>query len=240
MKIGIIVAMDSEYESIKNILTNYCEVTRSSRKFLTGNYKKNELVICVGGIGKANAACTATLMIHSYGCSLIINSGCAGALTSDIAVGDIAVGFDYRYHDVWCPLTDTTRKGELQGVPYTIPFSKNILDKFDISKWNDHRIAHFFTGDQFIQTEETCDRILSDASGYIHSFPCICDMESMAIAQTCYQHNIDFMSVRVISDVPKLEKSKEDHMKKYENFWKTMSDKSYQFLKSFLDSDIDG
>lgn len=236
MKIGIIVAMDSEYESIKNILHNTYEVIIASRKFLYGKYNNDELYICVGGIGKANAACTATLMIQTFSCSLIINSGCAGGLTSDIAVGDIAVGFDYRYHDVWCPLSADTKKGELQGVPYTIPFSKSILDNFDISKWIDHRIGHFFTGDQFIQTEDACDEILSSVSDLAPTLPCVCDMESMAIAQTCYQSKVDFISIRVISDVPKLSKSKNDHMEKYENFWKSMSDKSYQFLKSFFDS----
>lgn len=231
MRIGIIVAMESEFNSIKSILSDYKEFEYSGRKFLQGHYNDHNLIICVGGIGKANAAATAMLLDSKF-VDLIISTGCAGGITKDLNTGDIVVGTKYSYHDVWCPLSPDTKKGELQGVPYVLS-DTSVFELFDEFSWNDHKIGYFFTGDQFIETEDQCNEITKDVKDNIS---CVCDMESMAIAQICYQCNIKFISFRVISDSPCNHNDVNKHLKQYENFWSTMSDTSYKFLKSFLDS----
>lgn len=242
MKIGIIVAMDSELESIKSILSDYGMFSFCGRTSLFGNYNNHKLYVCKGGIGKANAAATAAIL-KSYDpdIQLIISTGCAGGITSDLKIGDIVVGGDYCYHDVWCPINGDERRGQLQDVPFKLKWRSEIIDLCDATKWiSDYHVAHVYTGDQFIQDQETVNKILSCFPEDDDGLSGICDMESMAIAQICYQNNISFISFRVISDLPCNHSDAEYQLLEYNNFWNSASDALHLFLKSFLDSIREG
>ena len=56
------------------------------------------------------------------------------------------------------------------------------------------------------------------------------DMESAAIAQTCHVYGIDFISFRVISDIP----LKDTNASQYHNFWDTIADHSFATTRRFL------
>ena len=56
------------------------------------------------------------------------------------------------------------------------------------------------------------------------------DMESAAIAQTCYLYNVPFLSFRIISDTPGVE----DHASQYADFWGTMAERSFLTIWTFL------
>lgn len=238
MRIGIIIAMDSEYASIEAILASPEHHRLGNRVFLQGVYSTHELVVCVGGIGKANAAATAALMCVQFGCEMLISTGCAGGISPDLRVGDIVVGADYCYHDVWCPMSEETLEGELQGTPRKLQWRDAVAAHFDSSRWRDgYHLGHFYTGDQFIQTQEAVDKIYAVYPGERNDgLSGICDMESMAVAQICHQFERPFVGFRVVSDTPCAHAAAAEQMAQYTNFWSSMSDVSYKFLKSFLDS----
>jgi adenosylhomocysteine nucleosidase len=83
------------------------------------------------------------------------------------------------------------------------------------------------TGDQFITNREELDKIKSN-------FPAglAVDMESAAIAQACYIYGVPFVSFRIISDTPGVDK----HIEQYENFWGEMANRSFGVTKRFLSS----
>ena len=56
------------------------------------------------------------------------------------------------------------------------------------------------------------------------------DMESAAIAQTCYMYKIPFLSVRQISDTP----GAENHAEQYATFWQNAPRNSVLFLQNLL------
>ena len=56
------------------------------------------------------------------------------------------------------------------------------------------------------------------------------DMESAAIAQTCHIYGVPFVSFRIISDTPGVDK----HIEQYENFWGEMADRSFGVTRRFL------
>ena len=56
------------------------------------------------------------------------------------------------------------------------------------------------------------------------------DMESAAIAQTCYLYGIPFLSFRIVSDTPGVE----DHSSQYADFWGTMAERSFLTTWTFL------
>ena len=83
------------------------------------------------------------------------------------------------------------------------------------------------TGDQFISDKATQAEIKT-------RFPeaLACEMESAAIAHTCLLRHVPFLSVRVVSDTPG---NTDDHQQQWSDFLTFMSDKSFHFVKSFLE-----
>ena len=81
------------------------------------------------------------------------------------------------------------------------------------------------TGDQFITDRNELDKIKGN-------FPAglAVDMESAAIAQTCYIYNVPFVSFRIISDTPGVD----NHIEQYENFWGEMANRSFDVTRRFL------
>jgi adenosylhomocysteine nucleosidase len=58
------------------------------------------------------------------------------------------------------------------------------------------------------------------------------DMESCAIAQTCYINKVPFISFRVISDIP----LRDTNASQYHNFWDTVAEKSFLTTRTFVES----
>jgi adenosylhomocysteine nucleosidase len=238
MRIGIVIAMDSEFAAIEAILSSPVSHKLGNRVFLEGIYGAHQLIVCVGGMGKANAGATVALMLVHFGCELIISTGCAGGISADLRVGDIVVGADYCYHDVWCAIDGDDRMGVMQGTPRKLAWQNEIAALFDSSRWlPGYHQGHFYTGDQFIQTQEAVNKIYAAyPEEHNDGLSGICDMESMALAQICHQFAIPFVGFRVVSDTPCAHADAAEEMAQYKNFWQSMSDVSYRFLKSFIDS----
>jgi adenosylhomocysteine nucleosidase len=58
------------------------------------------------------------------------------------------------------------------------------------------------------------------------------DMESCAIAQTCYINKVPFISFRVVSDMPLYDTD----ASQYHDFWATVAEHSFQVTKTFVES----
>ena len=92
--------------------------------------------------------------------------------------------------------------------------------------WPKIHAGLFVTGDWFVDSKEKMREIIA-------LFPeaVAVDMESAAIAQTCYSFGVDFISFRVISDIP----LKDSKASQYHNFWDTIADNSFNTTKKFLE-----
>ncbi len=66
MKIGIIVAMDKEFEQLKAILSNTETKHFNHKDFVTGQLGDKEIILQQCGIGKVNSAIGAVEMINHY------------------------------------------------------------------------------------------------------------------------------------------------------------------------------
>ena len=58
------------------------------------------------------------------------------------------------------------------------------------------------------------------------------DMESCAIAQTCYINKVKFISFRVVSDIP----LRDTDASQYHDFWNTVAENSFQTTRAFVES----
>lgn len=213
MKIGIIVAMDKELRQLQQLFCN--ENVRVEK--------------C--GIGKVNAALGAQRMINEFHPDVIISSGCAGGNGDDIRIQDVVVSKEVTYHDVYCgkAIDDTTIYGQVQGLPARYQADPYLLRKSSELSVEGVEIHQglIVTGDWFVDTKEKMRSI-------IDLFPeaKAVDMESCAIAQTCYINKVPFISFRVISDKPLYDTD----ASQYHNFWDTIAEKSFLTTKTFIES----
>ena len=213
MKIGIIVAMDKELCQLQQLFCN--ENVRVEK--------------C--GIGKVNAALGAQRMINEFHPDVIISSGCAGGNGDDINIQDVIVSREVTYHDVYCgrAIDDTTVYGQVQGLPARYAADPHLLEKAKALNIEGIKIHDglIVTGDWFVDSKEKMRSI-------IEKFPKAkaVDMESCAIAQTCYINKVPFISFRVISDIP----LRDTDASQYHDFWNTIAEHSFQITKSFVES----
>jgi len=213
MKIGIIVAMDKELTQLQHLFTD-------------GN-------VCVEkcGIGKVNAALGAQRMINTFHPDIIISSGCAGGNGDNLRIQDVVVSSELTYHDVYCGLAidDKTIYGQVQGLPARYKPAPELLEKALALSTPEVRIVPglIVTGDWFVDTKDKMASI-------IEKFPDAkaVDMESCAIAQTCYINNVPFISFRVVSDMP----LHDTDASQYHNFWDTVAAHSFHVTKTFVES----
>ena len=213
MKIGIIVAMDKELRQLQQL-------------FSDGNVRVEKC-----GIGKVNAALGAQRMINEFHPDCIISSGCAGGNGDDINVQDVVISAELCYHDVYCgrAIDDTTIYGQVQGLPARFQADPYLLNKAVNLQTTDIALhpGLIVTGDWFVDSKDKMREIV----GHFPEAKAV-DMESCAIAQTCYINKVPFISFRVISDVP----LRDTDASQYHNFWDTIAEHSFQVTKTFVES----
>ena len=182
------------------------------------------------GIGKVNAALGAQRMINEFQPDVIISSGCAGGNGDDINIQDVVVSAELTYHDVYCgkAIDDTTIYGQVQGLPARYQADSWLLEK---AKSLDCGVkihpGLIVTGDWFVDSRDKMREIV----GHFPEAKAV-DMESCAIAQTCYINKVKFISFRVVSDIP----LRDTDASQYHNFWDTIAEHSFQVTKTFVES----
>lgn len=194
-------------------------------------FRNSDVLVQKCGIGKVNAALGAQRMINEFHPDCIISSGCAGGNGDDINVQDIIVSKELCYHDVYCgkAIDDTTVYGQVQGLPARYQADPELLRKalsIGPSGVNLHQ-GLIVTGDWFVDSKDKMREII----GHFPEAKAV-DMESCAIAQTCYINKVPFISFRVISDIP----LRDTDASQYHNFWDTVAEHSFQTTRAFVES----
>ena len=223
MKVGLIVAMESEYKSVLAALGGKPD----------GKIGNTEVSLRRCGIGKVNAAVCAVRLIQEFGPDAVISTGLAGGIDTQMRLMDIVAASQTVYHDVDCGgvATGEYHLGQVQGLPARFDADQRLLDHASsVPLSDDERLVKglICTGDQFITDREKQGAIK-------RNFPdgMACDMESAAIAQTCYLMKVPFLSLRVISDTPG---QVDDHQQQWTDFLGSMCDFSFRFVKKFLET----
>ncbi len=199
--IGIICAMELELEGILALMTGVEKNMVDSIEFCTGYIGETYVVAAVCGVGKVNAAISTRMMIDMYAPLCVINSGVAGALSTQVSVGDVVIATSAVQHDY-----DTTALGEPRGM-ITLSSGKGIINftadeelsqkLFEASqKLSDTKVFRgvIATGDEFVHTPERRLAIGEEFSALA------CEMEGGAIAHVCYRAQVPVAILRSISD----------------------------------------
>ena len=201
MKTGIIGAMASEVELLKQQMNEPQVTTVAGMDFFAGSLGGADAVVVQSGIGKVNAGICVQVLVDRFGVDRVINTGVAGSLDERLDVGDLVVSTDCVMHDF-----DVTPLGYAPGqVPgldvLAFPADAGMREAVvaaaaEVAPDIKALPGRVVSGDQFISTPEQKERILSTFGGSC------CEMEGCAIAQAAYLNGVPFVVVRAISDKP--------------------------------------
>jgi adenosylhomocysteine nucleosidase len=164
--------------------------------------------------GKVASAITTTQLINDFKVREILFTGVAGAIQNNLNIGDIVIGKNMYQHDLNAspfynkleiPILkkkylETSNAPKLLSA--TSKFLKNYNDfilkenaqLFDIKQANVWH-SDIASGDQFISSIKKIKKL----NALIPSASCV-EMEGAAVAQVCFEYNIPFSIIRIISD----------------------------------------
>jgi adenosylhomocysteine nucleosidase len=192
-------------------------------------FSDGNVIVQKCGIGKVNAALGTADMISQWKPDVIISSGCAGGNGDDINVQDIVVSTELAYHDVYCgDAIGHSVYGQVQGLPARFQADPALVEKAASLQPTGISLhtGLIVTGDWFVDTRQK----MRDIIGHFPEAKAV-DMESAAIAQTCYLHHVPFISFRIISDIP----LRDTDASQYHDFWSTIADRSFLVTKTFVE-----
>jgi adenosylhomocysteine nucleosidase len=227
--VGIIGAMEEEVLSLKELM-NLKEVRSiATLDFYVGCLNCSNVVLVRGGIGKVNAAICTQILIDCFHVDTIINTGVAGALSSDLNIGDVVISSDAVQHDF-----DARSFGYKLG---EIPRMNNSFFKADdklvnialkasekLSQSTNVFVKRIVSGDQFIADPIRKTQIVDNFEGFCT------EMEGGAIAHVCYLNKVPFVIIRSISD-----KADDSAEVNFAEFTKLAAANSCKMIENMLD-----
>ena len=198
MRIGVIGAMEEEVEMLRERMNLIEEVVIAGCEFHLGGLEGVEVILSKSGIGKVNAAISATLMNQLYHPDYIINTGSAGGLNPELEVGDVVVSTEVRYNDV-----DATvfgyEFGQVPRMPAFYTPDQTLIDKA-VESADTAGVGTaqglVLSGDSFMSDAERVESLKA-----VVSFPYCAEMEAGAIAHVCHQFQCPFVVIRSLSDI---------------------------------------
>lgn len=211
MRIGIIAAMEDEVAELRSHLESPRVHQHGKFHYYSGNLRGHEVVILLCGIGKVNAAVGATLLIEIFRPGHVINTGVAGGIADDLAVGDVVISTEVRHHDADATIFHY-EYGQIPRMPAAYQADKTLIELASKSykKQAKARIVKgmIMSGDSFIYHPSQIEIIRA-------RFPAVLavEMEGAAIAQTCYLFGIPFVIIRSISDKAAGEHNEQEYKK---------------------------
>ncbi len=190
---GIIASTQMEADLIINRLSKKEEISIQGKFFYRGILGQNtEVIVCMSGVGKANAAHGATLLIEKFKPDTVYVIGVGGAYpSSGLKIGDVVIAENEIYGDEGLMVKNGffTMK-EILGYP------ENDFPMFVPKKMRNSIVKGNFV------TVSTCTGTLERGKEIEKKFNAICEnMEGAAIAHICSLSGIPVSEIRGISNI---------------------------------------
>jgi adenosylhomocysteine nucleosidase len=216
--VGIMGAMPEEINAITTILENQQERSIGMRKYLSGTIQGVPTIVVFSRWGKVAAATTVATLIHEFGVTAIIFTGVAGAIHHELNIGDIVLANQLVQHDMDAsplmpkfeiPLLQKTffevHEQQLQLATKAIQHFLEVnqlqsaVHEADLKEFKIKQpklvVGTIASGDQFFSSSPAKEALLKA----LPSVQCV-EMEGAAVAQVCYEYQIPFTIIRIISD----------------------------------------
>lgn len=229
-KIGIIAALPFEIDILKEAVENRNVDVIAGTEYVTGTIGKYDVVLMQCGMGKVSAGAGTQAMITAYHPDYIINTGCAGALSQALEVGDVVLADSTVEWDL-----DTEQLGNPRGYVSAMDrvemYADPVLTEAIAEVIGDGDTVCrglIVSGDQFVSRPDQRKQILDD-------FPdALCtEMEGAAVGHVCAQNGIPFCVIRSMSD-----NANGDSGVDYDEFSVVVSEKTAGYLLDFLNGTV--
>lgn len=226
MKIGLVVAMEKEYDRVAALLDVRKDEELDGVSYAVGHIGRNEIVMVRSGIGKVNAAISAMRLISLFKPDALVSTGVAGGASTVLNVEDVVVSTELCYHDAYCGADNAP--GQIQGLPARFVAAERLVATARGLQCGVKIVTGLIvTGDWFVDSREKMAQIVS-----VFPDAMAVDMESAALAHVCHVCGVPFVSFRIISDIP----LKDHKASQYFDFWKCIADSSFAVTRNFLES----
>ncbi|MCP4130981.1 MAG: 5'-methylthioadenosine/S-adenosylhomocysteine nucleosidase [bacterium] len=178
--IGILTAMESEFNCVKNILHSEKVQTQNKYKIATGLYHDVPVIIIKSGVGIPKARRAAEFLVKNYTIKAVLNAGIAGAIKEGFSIGDVVIGNTVfsENHSIGKPdkeLTDSIFNycSEKNGAVHQGPVISVRKPVLSLKRKND---------------------LFREFGAWA------VDMEAWGVGEACANNNIPFAVIKTISD----------------------------------------
>ncbi|MFQ5905697.1 MAG: 5'-methylthioadenosine/adenosylhomocysteine nucleosidase [bacterium] len=219
--IGIMGALDSELELIRDGMKLRSAKIISGRVYYEGQIEGHRVVVVKAGVGKVNAAMTAQVMIDRFGVGSVIFTGIAGGINPGLHIGDLVISSKLIQHDYGLISGDVLRPwkiaiGDSSGRDkpvshfepdsHLVALARRAAGRVDFPEPDTAISIHvvgpvkvyegcIVTGDQFIASEKKRVWLQETFDA------CAVEMEGGAVAQVCATNGLPFVIIRTLSDL---------------------------------------
>lgn len=230
----ILGALKEEISAFTRYLSSLATSEWRGRTLYEGFISGEKCVVTWTGVGKVYAAMTVQYVIDTYSPDLLFFIGIAGAVSEDLKIGDMVVAEDCVFYDI-----DITEygfaPGELPGPQNGesvrfFPVAQSLVEK---ARGYEHEgsaviIGRICTGDSFITDKLKAEN--HRTADFIHNLECCAvEMEGASAAQVCYENEIPFLLVRIISDTPD-----QTHVSNFKKILAKSSEALFLFIKYMI------
>ncbi|MEI6701976.1 MAG: futalosine hydrolase [Deltaproteobacteria bacterium] len=215
----IIAAMPIETVLLESTLEQSARAKRGGFEWLVGKLGNLEIIICVGGVGKINAAAATAVMIERHHPRLVINTGCAGAyIGSGLSIGNLAVASEEVMADEGVIMTSGWKDLGYMELPILDQGGRQLFNTIQLSRHASDKamqladsLGLFLMPGRFA-TVSTCSGTEKRGAELAGRWNVIAEnMEGAAVAQVCLRDGVDCLEIRGISNMVE-----ERNMKKWE------------------------
>jgi adenosylhomocysteine nucleosidase len=215
--IGIMGAMHEEINSVLELMSGVEEFSFGRRTYYAGTINDIKTVLVFSRWGKVAAATTVTSLITQFNITDLLFIGVSGAIDARLKIGDIVVADRLIQHDMdarpLMPQYEIPLLGrsyfetDAQHLTMAQQAVESMLNKgipsfiapIEIDRFALHHprlyTGNIASGDKFFASQQDKEQLHASLPDTL----CV-EMEGAAVAQVCYEYDIPFAVIRIISD----------------------------------------
>jgi futalosine hydrolase len=209
--IALLYSVQSEAELLLSKTAVKKTVTLGSKTIIEGTIGNRTVLLCAGGMGKVNAAHSATLLLTRYAPEALVIFGIGGAYPqSGAQIGDVALAEEEVAGDEGVLTLEGFKDARCIGIPLLKTTTSSIFNVFPAPRLLLRRavqelVANGYAGrvktGTFV-TLSACTGTSTRAKELEKQYNGLCEnMEGAAAAQVALSHNMQWLEVRGISNL---------------------------------------
>ncbi|MDN5286294.1 MAG: 5-methylthioadenosine/S-adenosylhomocysteine nucleosidase [Mucilaginibacter sp.] len=215
--IGIMGAMHEEINSVLELMNGVEEVSFGRRTYYTGTINGIKTVLVFSRWGKVAAATTVTSLITKFNITDLLFIGVSGAIDPKLKIGDIVIADRLIQHDMDARPLMPQFEIPLLRVSYFETDPKHLaiaqqavegmlnmgirafIEPVEIERFLLYNprlyTGNIASGDKFFASQQDKEQLHAALPETL----CV-EMEGAAVAQVCYEYEVPFAVIRIISD----------------------------------------